>query len=255
MAEALGVDVGKENWIIMPDKAIDAINFCNEKWREELKYSEFELEPEEHDAMIFVKHKNYLIFDAKDGKVKMVTKGNNFKGSDKPDIARMVLKDIMLDVLRENISWEDEEEARESVKKSIKKITMEKVASLDIEKFGMDAFTLVQSIQPPGRYKPNPNGSQSVYAKRAEAIEKLLGRIGVRRKFKFVVTKKPLPGIKNPTKSGVKPIHYMYPIELLKDRSELDMEWYTDLIKNFIQGAFGLPDLDTREQYGLDRWM
>jgi len=255
LAEALGINVEKENWIIMPDEAINIINFCNERWRKELNYPEFELEPEEHDAMIFVKHKNYLIFDAKDGKVEMITKGNNFKGSDKPDIARIVLKDIMLDVLRENASWEDEEEARESVKKSIKRITMEKVSSLDIEKFGMDAFTLVQSIQPPARYKPNPNGSRSVYGKRAEAIESLLGKIKVRRKFKFVVTKKPLPGMKNPTKSGVKPIHYMYPIELLKDRKELDMEWYTEMIKNFIQGAFGLPDLDTREQYGLDKWM
>lgn len=255
LADALGVDAGEEKWIITPDKAMDAIEFCNNKWRDELNYQEFELEPEEHDAMIFVKHKNYLIFDVKEGMVRMATKGNNFKGSDKPDIARIVLKDIMMDVLRENVSWDSEEEARESIKKSIKKITMEKVKSLDIEKFGMDAFTLVQSIQPPSRYKNNPNGSQSVYGKRAEAIESLLGKIKVRRKFKFVVTKKPLPGIKNPTKSGVKPIHYMYPVELLKDRNELDMEWYTDLIKNFIQGAFGLTDLDTREQYGLDKWM
>jgi len=255
MAHALGVDVEEEKWIIMPDKALDAIDFCNEKWREELNYQEFELEPEEHDAMIFVKHKNYLIFDVKNGEMQMITKGNNFKGSDKPNIARIVLKSIMLDVLKENTSWNNEDEARESIKKSIRKITMKEVSALDIEKFGMDAFTLVQSIQPPARYKSNPNGSQSVYSKRAEAIEKLLGKIKVRRKFKFVVTKKPLPGLKSPTKSGVKPIHFMYPVELLKDRNELDMEWYTDLIKNFVQGAFGLSNLDSREQYGLDKWM
>ncbi|MEA2054908.1 MAG: DNA polymerase domain-containing protein [Candidatus Thermoplasmatota archaeon] len=255
LAEALGVEIKKEDWIIMPEKALDTIEFCNKKWREKLNYQEFELEPEEHDAMIFVKHKNYLIFDVKKGKVSMVTKGNNFKGSDKPDIARMVLKDIMVDVLRENMSWDNEENARNNIKKSIKRITMEKISALDIEKFGLDAFTLVQSIQPPSRYKPNPNGSQSVYGKRAEAIEKLLGKIKVRRKFKFVITKKPLPGIKTPTKSGVKPIQYMYPVELLKGRDELDMEWYTDLIKNFIQGAFGLTDLDIKEQHGLDKWM
>ena len=42
--------------------------------------------------MIFVKHKNYLIFDSKNGKIEMITKGNNFKGSDKADIARKALR-------------------------------------------------------------------------------------------------------------------------------------------------------------------
>jgi DNA polymerase elongation subunit (family B) len=205
--------------------------------------------------MIFVKHKNYLIFDVEDGKVKMITKGNNFKGSDKPDIARIVLREIMMDVLKENLEWEDEEEARQKVREAIMRITLEKVKDIDIEKFDIDAFTLVQSVQPHNRYKPNPNGSPSVYGERAAALERLLGKITIRRKFKFVVTKKPLPGIKNPTKSGVKPIHFMYPLELLKDRNELDMEWYKEMIKNYIQGAFGLPSLEKCRQYGLDRWM
>ena len=254
LAKALNIEC-KENWITPPGEVLEAIEFCNEKWREELRYEKFELEAERHDAMIFVKHKNYLIFDVVDGKIIMTTKGNNFKGSDKPDIARIVLKDIMIDVLKENGHWEDEEEARERVKKSIKNITTAKVSSLDIEKFDMDAFTLVQSVQPPHSYKPNMNGSPSVYGERAAALEKLMGKIRTRRKFKFVITKKPLPGIKNPTKSGVKPIHYMYPLELLKSRDELDMDWYREMIKNFIQGAFGLSDLRMGEQYGLDKWM
>ena len=205
--------------------------------------------------MIFVKHKNYLIFDVENGRVSMTTKGNNFKGSDKPHIARIILEDIMMDVLRENLEWDNEEEARRKVKESIMKITLEKVKNMDMEKFGMDAFTLVQSVQPSGRYKPNPDGSPSVYGERAAALERLIGNISVRRKFKFVVTKKPLPGVKNPTKSGIKPIHYMYPLELLKDRDELDMEWYKEMIKNFVRGAFGLADLEGHKQYGLDRWM
>ena len=69
--------------------------------------------------MIFVKHKNYLIFDAKDGKIEMVTKGNNFKGSDKADIARKALNDIIIEVLKENHTWKDEEEVRKAVKESI----------------------------------------------------------------------------------------------------------------------------------------
>lgn len=255
LRKALGMEPNREDWIISPNKVLEIIDYCNNKWRKELNYEEFELEAEEHEAMIFVKHKNYLIFDVEDGKVKMITKGNNFKGSDKPDIARIVLKDIMLDVLKENLEWKNEEEARKKVRESIMKITLEKVKNIDIEKFDLDAFTLVQSVQPHNRYKPNPDGSPSVYGERAAALEKLVGKLVVRRKFKFVVTKKPLPGIRNPTKSGVKPIHYMYPLELLKDRNQIDMEWYKEMIKNFIQGAFGLPSLETCKQYGLDRWM
>jgi DNA polymerase elongation subunit (family B) len=254
LASALNTESEKK-WLTSPEEVLNAIKFCNEKWRNELNYEQFELEAEEHEAMIFVKHKNYLIFDVTNGNVLMTTKGNNFKGSDKPDIARIVLKDIMLDVLKENVCWESEEEARERIKKSIKNVTTTKVAALDIEKFDMDAFTLVQSVQPPHSYKPNMNGTPSVYGERAKALEKLLGKIRSRRKFKFVITKMPLPGIKNPTKSGVKPIHYMYPLEFLKSRDELDMEWYREMVKNFVQGAFGISDLRLGEQYGLERWM
>lgn len=255
LREAVGVNHGDSRWIIEPEKVEKIIERCNIKWRNLLNYEDFELEIEEHDAMIFVKHKNYLIFDVENGEVVMTTKGNNFKGSDKPKIARIFLKDIMLDVLKKNLEWEDEEEARERIKNSLTEVTLEKIKDIDIEKFDIDAFTLVQSVQPYKRYKPNPNGSQSVYGERAESLEKLIGRITVRRKFKFVVTKKPLPGIKNPTKSGVKPIHYMYPVELLEDRNQIDMEWYKEMIKNFIQGAFGLSGMNKFRQYGLERWM
>ena len=255
LRECLGAPEGESKWIIEPRKVREIIGYCNEKWRRLLEYDDFELEIEEHDAMIFVKHKNYLIFDAEGGKLKIITKGNNFKGSDKPNIARMILNDILIEVLRENLEWTDEKEARERIKSSIMKITMERVKEMDIEKYDINALTLVQSVQPSMRYKPNPNGSKSVYGERAEALEKLLGKIAVRRKFQFVITKKPLPGIKSPTKSGVKPIHYMYPVELLKDRSQIDMDWYREMIKNFIQGAFGLSSMAAGKQSGLDQWM
>ena len=255
LRKALGLGNGKEDWIVLPSVVYETIEYCNKKWQEKLNYENFELEPEEHDAMIFVKHKNYLIFDVENSNVKMITKGNNFKGSDKPDIARIVLKDIMMEVLKENIEWKDEEEARQRVKDSIRRATLNKIKELDIQKFGLDAFTLIQSVQPASRYKPNPDGSMSVYGERAKALEKLVGKLNYRRKFKFVITKHPLPGIRNPTKSGVKPIHYMYPVELLLDRDQIDMKWYKDMIKNFIQGAFGLAEIESTTQYGLDRWM
>jgi hypothetical protein len=74
-------------------------------------------------------------------------------------------------------------------------------------------------------------------------------------KLKFVVTKKSIPGISNPSKSGVKPIDYMYPIELLKDVKEIDLKWYKKMIENYIQGAFGLQGIEVTEQKGLDAWM
>ena len=206
--------------------------------------------------MIFVKHKNYLIFDDKNGKVEMNTKGNNFKGSDKANIARKVLKQIMIEVLKENPSWEDEEEARKAIKNSISAKTKEIVTKLDLSKVDLDDLTLVQSVQPSKRYKPNQDGSMSTFGKRSAALEKLIGeKIRSRIKLKFVVTKMPLPGITKPSKSGVKPIDYMYPVDYLKDKSQIDLNWYKKMIENYIQGAFGLSGIATTEQKGLDAWM
>ena len=206
--------------------------------------------------MIFVKHKNYLIFDNKNGKIEMIAKGNNFKGSDKANIARKVLKVIMMNVLRENTSWTEEEKERKAIKNSIQNNTKEIVSTLDLSKVDLSDLTLVQSVQPAKRYKTNQDGSISTFGKRALALEKLLGQqIKTRIKLRFVVTNKPLPGISKPSKSGVKTIDYMYPIDLLKDMSEIDLDWYKKMIGNYIQGAFGLSDIQTTEQTGLDAWM
>ncbi len=256
--DSLDSDLEKDEgtWLTKPDKALSAINECNKKWQNELNYPDFELEPEEHGAMIFVKHKNYLIFDSKDGKIQMNTKGNNFKGSDKANIARKALEEIMMNVLKENLVWEDEDDARKKVKESIQNNTKEIISKIDLTKVDLDDLTLIQSVQPAKRYKTNQDGSISTFGKRALALEKLLGRpIKTRIKLRFVVTKKPLPDIAKPSKSGVKPIDYMYPVELLKDPSEIDLGWYKKMIENYIQGAFGLSDIQSTEQTGLDAWM
>ena len=243
-------------WITKPQVAMTAIKQCNVKWQNELRYPDFELEAEQHEAMIFVKHKNYLIFDSKDDSVEMITKGNNFKGSDKANIARKVLAEIMMKVLQENPCWEKEEDARAAVKESIKNKTREIVSQLDLARVDLNDLILIQAVQPEKRYKLNQDGSSSIFGKRAEALEKLLGRpIRSRVKMKFVITKRPLPGIAKPSKSGVKPIDYMYPVDLVKDRNEIDLEWYKKMIENYVQGAFGLSDIAATEQKGLDAWM
>jgi DNA polymerase elongation subunit (family B) len=257
-SKALGIrlDANDDEWITRPEVANAAIKQCNEKWQNELKYPDFELEAEQHDGMIFVKHKNYLIFDEKNGKIEMTTKGNNFKGSDKANIARKVLAEIMMTVLQENPRWEKEDDVRAAVKQSIKNKTRDIVAQLDLESVDLNDLTLVQSVQPEKRYKLNQDGSSSTFGKRAEALGKLLGRpIRSRVKMKFVITKRPLPGIAKPSKSGVKPIDYMYPVDLVRDRKEIDLEWYKKMIENYVQGAFGLSDIAATEQKGLDAWM
>jgi DNA polymerase elongation subunit (family B) len=257
-SKALDCTVSSEHdtWITKPEVANAAIKQCNVKWQNELKYPEFELEAEQHDVMIFVKHKNYLIFDEKHGRIEMTTKGNNFKGSDKANIARKVLEDIMISVLKENPCWTKEEDARAAVKTSIKNKTREIVSQLDLASVNLNDLTLIQAVQPEKRYKLNQDGSSSTFGKRAEALEKLLGRpIRTRMKMKFVITKKPLPGIIKPSKSGVKPIDYMYPVDLVKNRNEIDLEWYKKMIENYVQGAFGLSDIAATEQRGLDAWM
>ncbi len=257
-SKSLGIDIAKDNnkWIIPPDIAISSIEECNIRWQKELDYPDFELEPEIHDGMIFVKHKNYLIFDEKDGRIELITKGNNFKGSDKADIARKVLKEIMLEVLKENHTWDKEEEVREKIKESIVNNTKDIISKIDLKQVDLEDLTLVQSVQPAKRYKPNQDGSPSTFGKRSTALERLINQpIKGRIKLKFVVTKKPLPGITNPSKSGVKPIDYMYPVDLLKDKNEIDLDWYKKMIENFINGAFGLSGIAVTEQTGLDAWM
>jgi DNA polymerase elongation subunit (family B) len=255
-ALAVSLDKDEDKWLTKPDVTLSAIKQCNTKWQKDLNYPDFELEPEVHDSMIFVKHKNYLIFDCKDGKIEMTTKGNNFRGSDKANIARKVLEEIMLNVLKENTTWDDEEEVRNKIKNCIKSKTREILSKLDLTKVDLDDLTLVQSVQPSKRYKPNMDGSMSTFGKRAQALERLLGHpIKTRIKLKFVVTKRPLPGIAKPSKSGVKPIDYMYPVDLLKNRSEIDLAWYKRMIENYVQGAFGLSNIAVTEQKGLDAWM
>jgi DNA polymerase elongation subunit (family B) len=255
-SELLNNKKGENKWLTKPETALAAIEKCNVKWQNQLNYPSFELEPEIHDAMIFVKHKNYLIFDAKNGNIEMITKGNNFKGSDKANIARKVLKQIMIEVLKENSSWENEEDARKSVRNSIAEKTKEIVSKLDLNKVDLEDLTLIQSVQPSRRYKTNMDGSMSTFGKRSAALEKLIGeKIKSRIKLKFVVTKKSLPGITNPSKSGVKPIDYMYPIDFLENTSDIDLDWYKKMIENYIQGAFGLSEVQLTEQTGLDAWM
>lgn len=256
------------DWMTTPDKAEAAVESLNKRFRKELDYEEFELEPEIHDSMVFVVHKNYLIFDAKSGRLVMETKGNNFKGSDKPNLARTQLAQIMERAMRENLVWEDEDKAREAMKASIKRAATQVIQELRISTVDPRELTMIQTVRPAQRYKQNPDGSLSTFAKRSHALSKLLEESGLEpiraaRKLHFVVANRPLPGLETSAKRkpGLKPIEFMWPVALLEQKQwkekgyRLDMEWYKEMVANYIKGAFGFDDLSTVEQRGLDAWL
>jgi len=244
-------------WLSDPDETLRIIEKCNRRWRSRLNYPDFELEPERADAMLFVKHKNYLIWNVRDGKLKLTSKGNNFKGSDKANIARKALEQIMLKVLAENLVWTNEKDARIQIRTSIKHHTREFVANMDLTDVDVADLTMIQSVSPPGYYKPNADGSLSKNARRARALGQVLGEpIRAPAKLKFVVVKRPLPGFEDSKgKPGVKPIEYMWPLDKLKSRDSIDLEWYREMIRNYIRGAFGLSDMEASTQRSIADFM
>lgn len=279
-AAALGADVEPEQdkWITMPETAMATVAEANRKWRDELKYEGFELEAETHDAMVFVVHKNYLIFDAeKDGAgIRLETKGNNFKGSDKAPLAQQLLKDIMARALKEVASWTSEEKAREAMKVAIKKATRDVMQTVQVAKTDRLDLTLKQAVSSIKSYEPNPDGTLRSQAVRAAALEDLLGEpIAGTRKFKFIVCREPLPlykdpmrqekkraelarsghilVVKEPKNRGLKPIEYMWPIEHVKD-TMIDWAWYKSMVEDYVKGAFGFDSLELAVQRDLSSW-
>ncbi|MGB1697423.1 MAG: DNA polymerase elongation subunit (family B), partial [Thermoplasmatota archaeon] len=278
MAAALGADEKPDDskWITRPEDAIRAVHEMNDHWREFLNYPGFELEAEEYDAMVYVVHKNYLKFSTKDGKLALETKGNNFKGSDKAPLAQSLLGEIMERAMKEVSSWDDEDDARERMKTAIKRATTDVMKDRDVSGTEWDQLTLRQSVRPIRGYKPNPDGSASSFAMRTAAIEQVLGEeLTAGRKMKFIVCKQPLPayiqppaqewarkrlqafhldmGIKKPSKSGIKPIEYMWPIDLVEPHM-IDLTWYKDMVEKYIMGAFGFNSLELATQRDLSSW-
>lgn len=255
-----------KDWMTTPEAALKAVDDLNARFRHELQYDEFELEPELHDAMVFVVHKNYLIMDWAEDGFHLDTKGNNFKGSDKAELARVALKKIMDKAMGDCLTWDAEEAARQSMKSAIKRRASEVIQETHVSTADPEHLVLLQSVQPVKRYKPNPDGTLSTFAKRSQALDGLLQEAGLEplrtaRKIRFVVANRPLPGLESAgkRKPGIKPIEFMFPVELIdqwKDKGyRIDREWYKDMIENYVRGAFGFSDLSTVEQKGLDAWL
>jgi DNA polymerase elongation subunit (family B) len=245
--KAPGMDQDKFS-ICDAERVKKIIRECNELWRKRLNYPDFELEIEEADAALFVKHKNYLLWEVKGDALEMTTKGNNFKGSDKPNLARKVLERIMRRVLAENLAWENVQEGRARLIESIVNATEEEIKQMDVTQVSEDDLILIQTVRSPDSYKKvGKESKKSIFTLRSEAIEKLLStKINTSVKMRFMVSKQGLPGIEDPTKSDVKPIDYMYPVESLRDGEgnimwdRVDLDWYRTMIRSYVFGAFGI---------------
>lgn len=230
-----------------------AVEASSEYWRKRLNYPDFELEIETTEAAIFIKHKNYLYWEVIGDKIKLTTKGNSFKGTDKPNVARKALAEIMKGVLADNVEpWKDEDESRKRVKESIVKHTEEFAKHIDMGPYKKDDLMMIQMVRPPIEYKRTGRfGKESALAIRAKAVEKLLGKeILNGSRMRFVVCKIPLPGMEVPKagKSNVKPYPFMWPIDLVDDSEMIDLEWYRSMLRAYIYGAF-----DIKEEFDVDR--
>jgi len=277
-------DRKKGQYITEPEIIEQAVKAINKKWQDKLHYPTYELEVEWHDGMLFVKHKNYLIFDhvvdkeTGEKRLKMKMKGNNFKAKDKPKFTVDILESIMFEVARKHAIWEDEDKEFLSVRTDIKEKAREVITNMDFTDMPIRKLQVRQGIAPMCHYKQQtkpcpvcggaPDQAKacavcagtgcklSVYAARTNGIESLLRqRLKTRVAMMCVVCNNPLPNIHEPRKSASKPLAYLWPVDLLDNdyykelSGGIDYEWYQYSAFNYVKGAFGF------ENWNIDPWV
>lgn len=219
-------------------KIIHIIDRVNRRWRKRLNYPDFAFEVDTTPAMIISMHKNYIkIKIGKTGKAEVELKGANFTAKDKPNIAEDTLKGIIIDTVKENLRWKDEKVSAERVTSTIHRKMSSIISRIKPEKVDIGDLVLIQKVSSPESYKEG-----NAYKKRAEAIEKIIGKIRGTDSIDFVVTKNPLPGLEAKRgatfKPSVKPIAFMTPVDSIKDKSEIDYDWYRQMIIDYISSCF-----------------
>jgi len=228
----------KKDIIYPRKKVLKIIDRLNRRWRKKLNYKDFSFEVEFIPAMIISMHKNYIkIKIGKTGKLEVDLKGANFTAKDKPEVAEDTLKGIVLDTVKENLQWDDEETSAVKVISTIRRRLSGIISHLKPEKLNMKDLVLIQKVKAPGYYKEG-----NIYKQRSIALGKLIGEIRGTASLDFVVTVNPIPGMEvkkgNRFKPSTKPIAYMTPVDLIKDKSEIDYEWYRNMIIDYVSSCF-----------------
>jgi DNA polymerase elongation subunit (family B) len=241
----------KGHQVIYPRKKIvKMIDKLNERWRERLKYKGFAIEVEFTPAMIISMHKNYIkIKIDKSGEIDIDLKGANFTAKDKPKAAEDTLKKIIIDTVRDNIQWDDEADSALRVNGSIRRRMSGVISHLKPDKLDVKDLILIQKVKGAGYYKDG-----NIYKKRSEALGKLIGEIHGTVSLDFVVTTNPIPGMEvksgNKFKPSVKPIAFMTPVDLIKDKSEIDYDWYRNMTIDYISSCFAFDKKQVKRLVG-----
>lgn len=238
---------------------IDKIKELELKWQKELNYDDFKLDIEESNFMFPVAHKNYLFGNL--DKIKI--HGNNFSAKNKSKLSENIMKKVVYDSLKDIGDWSlsSKELIRSKVKSNILENTQKEVSKINMDEVDLEQLILYENVNPVSSYKKDT----SIYALRTIAIEKLIGeKITHSTKLPMLVGINPLPNIPTDkiSKKKVKAIHYMYPIEYIKNK-DIDFEYYKNNIVAYINGAFALKKTKSKKkvktlspgQLGLDKWM
>ena len=188
-------DTDGAEFIINREDARDFVTVIREVedyWYKQFNYP-ISFDIEHHAHKVYIAHKNYVTI--KDNKVKLT--GASLHASDKPDIAEIVMKELMLNVLPiSNTS----DEFLSNIRQQTSKIVNSKFANINTKD-----LVMVSSIRPSETYQ-NQN-----YKARVQSLEALLNtRIIFPTKIEFLVTKKPLENVVA-RKTDADPVSYMWP--------------------------------------------
>ncbi len=187
-----------------------------------------DIEPAEHK--LYFAMKNYVTID--NGKV--LLKGHNIHGSDKPKVWERIFKRLMLEIIpNTNTTEELITEIRNRTSKVIKE---------EMEKAKINDLVIIQSVSNPDNY------TNDQYRKRAEIIERLLNRkIQFGGKIEFLVCKQKLPEWTG-KKTSSEPLGWLWPKTYVEEHPEIeiDREWVTNMCHSTIDTVFNFDKAGSR---------
>ena len=240
--ETLGVtSISGEN---NKQQIVDKVKELELKWQKKLNFSGFELDIDYYDFQVHVGHKNYItgkLTSADD----IETKGNNFRAKNKSKLGYKVLKQVIFDSIKNIGDWElkDKELIRAKIKNNIIECTNKAIEGINMKEVDIKDLILYEYVKPINSYK----SLDSIYAVRTKAIEKVVGyQITHSQRFGMLISKNPLPGITKISPKGTKAIHYLWPIDHIK-QEDIDLNWYQENVRKYIYGAFGIGKIKSKK--------
>lgn len=233
IALGLSSKSGKNN----KKQIVAKVKQLEKKWRKTLNFPEFELDTEYFDFQLHVGHKNYI--HGTIGSIETInTKGNNFRAKNKSKLGYKVLKQVIFDSIKNIGDWElkDKKLIRAKIKNNIIDNTNETIENIDMSTVDIEDLILHEYVKPISSYKK----ADSIYAIRTKAIEEITGMsITHSARFPMLVGKEHLPGIDKVSPKRTKCIHYMFPMDYIKEK-DVDLDWYKNNVRDYIFGAFGI---------------